>query len=211
MRIIYLFLLFIITFSCKSPDTTLYEFDQRTLVENKITLSDIADEITYIPLDNRFPIGLIYNYKIIHNSIYLSAKDIGVMTFDRNGRLLRKIGNIGRGPGEYKFCFLFTVDDKKETIFVSGGTNTIKVYSKTGEFLRSTSPKRIEGDIDIIASYNSRLFISFFPQFGNAECDWIMLDTLGNEIKKKERSIPRFTSGWGLSGGTYKFEDRLFF
>lgn len=94
----YLFFFFIDIFM---PDNTLYEFNPTTLVENKITLSEITDDITNIPPDNSFPTGMIYKYELTYNSINLSVKDTGILTFDRNGKFLRKIENIGRGPGEY--------------------------------------------------------------------------------------------------------------
>ena len=115
----HLFLLLLLIISCKSQNNDLYKFDPRILTENKITLSEIADDITYIPLDNSFPISLIYSPRyFINNSIYLSALNSGVMVFDREGKLLRKIGSIGRGPGEYNSYYKFTVDDKSETVYV---------------------------------------------------------------------------------------------
>ena len=86
MKPTHLFLLLLLTISCNSQDKDLYQFDPRTLKENKITLSEIADDITYIPLDNSFPISLIYSPRyFINNSIYLSALNSGVMVFDRKG------------------------------------------------------------------------------------------------------------------------------
>jgi hypothetical protein len=210
MKPTHLFLLILLTISCNSQEKDLYQFDPRTLRENKITLSEIADDITYIPLDNSFPISLIYSPRyFINNSIYLSALNSGVMVFDRKGKLLRKIGNIGRGPGEYNYYYKFTVDDKSETVCVVD-FNIIKGYSKTGNFLRNISFKEYGEGIDAIEFYNSKLFVSFPPQYAGSKYDWVVLDTLGNLIKKKVRTIPQFTSNWPVSGGMYKFENRIF-
>ena len=71
MKLKPFFLLLLFIFSCKSHQNTLYEFDPGKLDENKITLSEIADDITYVPLDNIFPISLIYKPRyFINNSIY---------------------------------------------------------------------------------------------------------------------------------------------
>ena len=103
-KLIVLFLILFSLLSCKSPDNSLFHFDPRTLKENEITLSEIADDITYITLDNSFPIGFIYDtFEFLNSSICLSAKDIGILTFNRDGKFLRKIGGIGRGPGEYTY------------------------------------------------------------------------------------------------------------
>jgi hypothetical protein len=195
-------------FSCKSHQNTLYEFNPSTLVENKIKLSEIADEITYIPLDNSFQLGLIYNYRIVKNSIYLSAKDIGILKLSREGKNLRKIGNIGRGPGEYTYCFDFTVDENKETVYVMDQAD-LKVYSKTGDFLRTVSLKDYGDNIASFEINDSKIIVYFMLQYGNPKYDWIALDTLGNLITGKKRTTPEFTTNWLLQGGTYKFDNKV--
>ena len=210
MKLTHFFLLLFLTISCKSHQNTLYEFDPRKLSVNKITLSEIADDITYIPLDNSFPISLIYNPRyFINNTIYLSALNSGVMTFDRNGKFLKKIGNIGRGPGEYNNYSKFTVDEKSETVYVLDN-KIIKVYSRTGIFLRSISLKEFGERIVAVEFNNSKLFVSYALQSAGNKYDWIILDTLGNLIKKKERTIPPFISNWPIHGGMYKFENRIY-
>lgn len=209
MKLKYLLLFFLIL-SCKSNHNALYEFDPRTLKENKITLSEIADYITYIPLDNSNPFSLIYGPKyFINNTIYLSALNSGVIAFDRKGQYLRRIGSIGRGPGEYIYYYQFTVDDKSETVYVLD-SNIIKVYSKTGNFLRSISLKEFGDMVVAVEFYNSRLFVTFALQSVDNKYDWIILDTLGNLVKKKERTIPPFKSNWPISGGIYKFNNGIY-
>jgi len=46
-------------------------------------------------------------------------------------------------------------------------------------------------------------------QFNDAKYDWIVLDTLGNLILKKDRSIPAFYSNWLEGGGTYIFDHNI--
>jgi len=203
-------LLFFLLFSCKSHQNTLIEFNPSTLNENKINLSEIADDITYIPLDNSFPINLIYDPKYFtKNCIFLSVLNSGVILFDRQGRLLRQIGSIGRGPGEYTFYYKYTVDDKGERVYILDG-DQVKVYSNTGKFLRSFSLKEFGEGIDAIEFYNSNLILSYHLQFTGVKYDWIILDTLGNLVMTKERTIPPFTSNWLIGGGMYKFESRIY-
>jgi hypothetical protein len=210
MKTKYLLILIILSISCKPENKWLFEFDPTSLTENKITLTRIADDINYIPLDNSIPLGLIYDKIIfINNSIYLSVKDIGILAFNKEGKTLRKIGSIGRGPGEYIYNFSFTVDEKTETVYVLDRGNIIKVYSRTGCFQRSISLQEYGDIIHAIESYNSKLFLSYRLAGDNAKYEWIILDTLGNLIKKKERTIPTFTSSLGGSGGTYKFENLM--
>lgn len=208
MRLLTFFGAVLILFSCKSQTNSLIEFDPRTLEANTITLSEIADNITYVPLDNTIQLGLIYNYLISKNSIYLSAKDIGVLEFNRSGKIVRKIGSIGRGPGEYTFCFDFTVDNNKGTIYVNDQRN-LKVYSKSGNFLRSVSLNDFGDNIASFDLIDSKIIIYFMLQYGNPKYDWIVIDTLGNLLAEKKRSTPEFTTNWLIQGGTYRYDNMV--
>lgn len=209
MRFQYLVLLGIILNSCKSPENGLYKFDPRTIEEKEITLSEIADDITYIPLDNDFPISLIYDPRyFVNDNIYLSAFQSGIMIFDMSGRFVRRIGSIGRGPGEYVSYYKFTIDEKAGTVYVLDAS-LIKVYSKGGRFLRSIDLRDYYGT-DVIEFLNSNIFISFHPQFEGVRYDWIVLDTVGNIVKTKERSLPEFTSNYLIGGRIYKHGSRLY-
>ncbi|MCC7576451.1 MAG: 6-bladed beta-propeller [Methanomethylovorans sp.] len=210
MKAKHLLYLIILSISCKSKDNNLFKFDPRSLEENRINLSEIADEINYIPLDNSIPLGVIYhNPKFINNSMFLFANGIGILAFNEEGKVLRKIGSIGRGPGEYIYGYNYTVDETNGTIYVSDIGNIIKVYSKNGKFLRSFSIKECGNRIDAIEYFNFKIFASCAIQFEDAEYEWIVLDTLGNLIKKKERRIPKFSSQRGGLEGTYKFENKI--
>jgi hypothetical protein len=200
-----LFILFL--FSCKEQHGTLITFDPRSNgAKSEISLSEIADEIKYIPLDNSFPLGIIYNYRITKKSIYLSSKDIGVLKYNRDGKFERKIGSIGRGPGEYHYCYDFTVDDDRETIYVEDN-GILKAYSKSGNFLRGISIKNY-GGVSSFEVIDSRIIVFFMLQFENPKNDWIVLDTIGNLIAEKKRQIPEFYS-MGLLHGTYKFNNSV--
>jgi hypothetical protein len=209
MKPLNYFLLLLLMSSCQSKDNNLYEFDPRQLVEKNISLSEIADDINYIPLDNSYPLGLIYdNVELINNSIYLSEKDIGILVFDRSGKMIRKIGSKGRGPGEYVYHFDFTVDTKTETTYVCD-YNIIKIYSKNGKFIRSFSLVDYGDLINPIKCLNSSLFAFYSVQFENAEYKWIALDSSGNLIKKEKRKTPAFTSNSSIGQGAYIFQNNL--
>jgi hypothetical protein len=210
MRYPYFVILILILGSCRQPESGLYQFDPRTIEEKEITLSEIADDITYIPLDNGFPISLIYDPRyFVNNNIYLSAYQSGIMIFDKAGRFVRRIGSIGRGPGEYVFYYKFTVDEKSGTVYVLD-MRIVKVFSKTGRFLRSFKLEEYGEGSDVIEYFNSKIFISCHPQFEGVKYDWIVFDTLGNLVESKERSIPEFTSGYLIGGGVYQFDNRIY-
>lgn len=200
-----------ITLSCGSQNSNTLEIDPRNFSDNKISLSEIADAITYIPLDNSLPIGITYSIRITNDHIYLSGKDVGILQFDRYGKMDRKIGRKGRGPGEYIYGMRFTVDEKNGNIYVLD-PGKIKVYSPTGIFLRDLLyEKDIEymgGDLEF---YNSKLFIADYLITGNSKNNWVFLDTLGNLVAKKENSVPPFKPNTAIGGSIYKFGNKLFY
>jgi hypothetical protein len=210
MNYIYLPLILFLTFSCNSSKNNLYEFNPRNLDENRITISQIAEDINYIPLDNSYKIRTVSHVEITKNSIFLSSNE-GVLKFTHDGKMVRKIGSKGRGPDEYIHCANFTVDDINETVYIKDRGNIIKVFSKYGSYLRSIPLQEIGSGIDVIEFYNSKLFVSYFLQFGDSQYNWIIIDTLGRIIKKKERTIPNFVSNWLEGSSTYKYESQLFY
>jgi hypothetical protein len=207
-----LFSLCLIKFSCKQEQTSPYEIGPRIFVDNKITLSEIADEITYIPLDNIFPIGITYTLRITRDHIYLSIKDVGIVQFDRYGNFVRKVGSRGSGPGEYRYGMEFAIDNLTDNLYVLD-PGIVKVYSSSGFFLRDIKTKAYSGgfgfrDIEI---YNSLLFLSDNMPNGNSKYNWVFLDTLGKLIAKKDNSVPPFENNFEMNVGIYRFEDKIFY
>ena len=132
-------------YSCSNYENTekkLYEINPENFSEDQYTLSKITDDISYIPLDNVFPIGLIYSFEINKSSIYLSTKDIGIIQFDRQGKYVRTLAHKGRGPGEYYFGLHFSVDEKNGRFYVVD-QNEIKVYRKVEYLLGASQQESI--------------------------------------------------------------------
>ena len=211
MMIVRLLFMVLVTYSCSTSESHLYEFDPRTLVENKISLADIADDIEYIHLDNTLPLGNIYTYRLIDSSIYLSTKDIGIMEFNRDGKFIRKIGALGRGPGEYHYFWFFDIDPQTKSVYVLD-FNMIKVYSGSGHFQRSISLKEFDQDyFDNISFFNEKLLITNDIHRGQSKYSWIILDTNGILIKQKYNPIPTFNSTLESKEGTYLFDNKIFY
>jgi len=196
IKIKYLVFLLFLAYACKSQNEALFEIDPRNFVDNKITLSEIADDIKYIPLDNNIPF-IDFKYVITPGFIYVASKNNGILKFDRQGKLIKKIGN-----------------EKTGNIFVQDYSYRIKVYSQNGTFLRDIRLNEIvdgegwDGDIEIS---NSLLFYPNSLGSGNSKLNWVILDTLGNLVSCKENSLPPFQTNIGREAVIYKFEDKLFY
>jgi len=209
MRLAHVILVLLVLISCKKSENKLLQIAPGTFTDNKITLSDIADDITYIPLDNSIPF-VSFKYVITSNSFYFAAKGIGILQFNREGKLIKKIGSRGRGPGEFWYGMTFTVDELTGNVFVQD-PGKIKIYSNSGIFLRDISLIEYSGgngflDVEL---YNSLLFFPNDLAAGSSKFNWIFLDTLGNEIKTKENSVPPFQSNLEMNCGIYKYKNNL--
>jgi hypothetical protein len=208
MKVKYLCLITLLVFSCRSYEQAIYEFDPRDNIRQKVTLAEIVDTISYIPLDNSIPIGMYYQYTVVNNLLYLSVKDIGILVFNRNGKILGKIGNTGRGPGEYLFFMNFAVDEENGNIYVMD-YNIIKTYSGSGKYIRSIPLWETGGYFQEVNYFNSKLFIPEYILTGKATYNWIIMDTLGSILSRKRNYIPEFSSTFLFKGGTYKFDNTI--
>jgi len=201
--------------SCQNSGKELYSFNPETLEENEISLSEIADDISYIPLEDSILISGVNantNPLFVNDRIYLYDRNQGILKFSRSGKFLGKIGNKGRGPGEYLYGHTYTADPNTGSVYLNDLNNHIKVYSHSGNYLRSILLDEYQGSIDVLDFFNDKLFVSFNFQFGeNFKYEWVFLDTLGNIVAKKERSIPIFKSNFLVGGGTFHFNDNLNF
>lgn len=213
---LFLILIFL-PFCSKSSDKSLLKFDPRTLDELIIPLSQIADNITYIPLDNSFPLGPINTasiFKFTKKSIYFSMARTGILEFNRDGKFIRNIGKIGRGPGEYNSSSRFSFDENSEIIYVLDRAvigKPIKAYSHNGDFLKSVTLPDYCDNIQTIEFFNSKFLAFNYQTDSLTKFNWVVFDTLGKIVTRKPRTIPMFMSGWGGSFGTYKFGNNLYY
>jgi len=85
-----------------------------------LNISDIANSITYIPLETNDHVlikeieHIIYEREkiIIYNRVLTNAV---CMIFNNEGRYLRNIGNVGQGPEEY--LYLANIYSYNDSIF----------------------------------------------------------------------------------------------
>ena len=101
-----------------------------------IKLSDIADEVQYIPLETNSECILSKGYTIVPTKDYFFIADgeKPLFVFDREGKFVRKIGAVGRGPGEFHNCNQFHIDEEKGEVYVFNQKEFV-IYSWDGEYI----------------------------------------------------------------------------
>ena len=182
--------------SCSSKDHEIPVINPGNMVEKEIGLSEIAEEITYISLNNDILFGSIVSVELIDNMIFIATALEGLFVCDYTGNFICRIGKQGRGPGEYTYAKKFTLDRNKEIVYVLGGVRHILLkYSFKGDFIETIEPK-----IDGITLYSSVVFsndkLVLFEGInqGEGKYDWIVLDTFGNILSEKFNAIEKFPS-----------------
>jgi hypothetical protein len=116
---------------------------------SSINYSDIVKEIEYIRLETTSesligslagpaPVTLMEDYLLI------SQKSSAPLLFDINGKFVRKIGSIGRGPGELgsEYSAVYNPGDKHIYILTNYGMD-IRVFNLEGEFVRNIKIDRL--------------------------------------------------------------------
>jgi hypothetical protein len=161
-------------------------------VERKLTLAEIATDVNYIVLDSTILIDNIIHTEFCGENIFISTRSEGLLRFNHQGRFINRIGRRGNGPAEYIRATSFTLDNEHKMIFIKA-PNKILIFDFDGNFIRDIYERQVI-DITNIHYLNGKL-IGTNPVFNTTEnfhFNWIVLDTLGNNIIKKNSSIKGF-------------------
>ncbi|MCG6189361.1 6-bladed beta-propeller [Maribellus maritimus] len=195
------------------------EIDPRKFEDNELCLSLFTDDIKYIPLSNKIPIGDFYVFRVTSNAIYLIYDNSGggegnghpqLFRFDINGKNPVEIGSVGRGPREYLSANYFAVDEANNRIYINGKLNTVLVFDTLGNYIRDFKFKTPEigfSKMDFLS--NNRLFLPQQSLGAQRAYLWYVTDTLGNVISRKKNSIPPFETHTGSYSGTFKYKDKI--
>lgn len=156
---IYLYLLVLLIFiSCNqkkefthSNIKTVYINVEKISSFKKEKLSDIYEPLEMIPLETNENVVIqkVDKVEMVENKVYILDKD-GAKTlfeFTRKGKFRRKIGRIGKGPGEYISPLDFDVS--KETIRILT-YNKMILYDTAGIYLRDEHLRFVARDFAAI-------------------------------------------------------------
>ena len=111
--------------------------------ELEILSSEIFKSVKTIILETRNEslIAHISEMQVFENRIFiLDVIGRALLVFDTEGRFIRRIGGLGRGPGEYRNISDFTIDPVNSRILVAAD-GTIIQYNTDGEFIKSVRPE----------------------------------------------------------------------
>ncbi len=210
-----LILLFIVFYSCtKQPAEGLRTINVLDAEQSSLKISEIADEITYVPLASDSILANIMNVTFCNDEYFVKDNKSKFLRFDKSGNLLNQIGRRGKGPGEYRYASNFVIHPKTGNIYISGGNpEQLMVFSREGQFLKTIElTKKGVLSLDI---NGENLFLFYLDGSEHNEENMELLDTDGNIILSYPNKF-KYERGRGFVGFmgeciTYLFNGKLHF
>ncbi len=180
--------------------------------KTKIFISEYADGIQYIPLSFGVPVRSIRDIDFCNNLIFIAAGPEGMLVFNNDGRFIQRIGNKGKGPGEYFSVNSFTADPENNLIYMldAGPKAKVLVYNYNGDFKYEFSNIQLNGNFQKITLLGNKLYLFEIFMAGRARYNWVELDLKGKVLATKINSIPNFnTNATILINPLYKYENGI--
>jgi len=122
--------------SQKTSEYRIISIDEKNFAKEK-DFSRIIKNIDLITLETvkESQIGRINNIKEYKGYYYILDNDISksLFIFDKNGRFVKRIHNIGKGPHEYTQLYFFSIDNYSNQLILCAGYKILK-YSLLGDF-----------------------------------------------------------------------------
>ena len=122
-----------------------------------VMLSEIADDIKYIPLET----GNISMIRFIQKLIVLDDRFIIVESnsckaFDKEGNFICEYGSPGKGPGQFLYISSVSVDTDNKRIYISSFPKLLIEYSYSGDYMRTIEiPSEMIDSIEQSAIYTT--------------------------------------------------------
>jgi len=190
----------------KNPDELFYvPLEDITQKESTATLSSVASEIIYIPLETNDN-SLLDNYlDIFHMDNYFIIRDNkrNIHMFDKEGKHIKRVTQVGGGPSEFS-GFL------PPNIIIDPATNHFYLISdkkiiKFDENANYTSHFQMDFEGGFLSNYpgvftpHKTMIISLFNTIKSNDdtttvYNAIEVDTLGRVINKYINHSPRYTN-----------------
>ena len=121
--------------------------------KKEIRLSEIAESIEYVKLETT-PESLISNGTFLVGEkyiVYCNRNPAKVILFNREGKYIREIGTVGKGPGEFMYPIYMELDSDENRLLVESyepRSNKLFEFNIQGELLKTGSiPSRSEGGL----------------------------------------------------------------
>lgn len=181
-------------FNCQRNDSKdLITIDVESNINNfeYLFLSKFTDNIHYVPLERYEDLFFSGIWECVISDSLILAKDISkCLLYDYDGNFITKIGEKGRGPGEYNYISnVIIAGDNK--IYIQS-LNDLIIYDINGEYIRKCKNYFLFNQ-DYIYSWNllndSLIFGHIPNSTGKKKYKAIILNQEGNTLKLYDNNI----------------------
>jgi len=206
------FLLMLIFCSCISHQEKQIYINPESINKSQVLLSEYIDSIQYIPLSFEVPIRNILAIDFYDDLVFIGAGIEGMLIFNKDGSFYKKIGNNGRGPGEYYSINSFAIDYENRLIYIldAGRAAKVMVYKFNGDFIYEFSNLELHGVFQKIAFLDNKLYLFEIFVAGSSKYNWVEIDLHGKVISIKKNYIPNInTIATIFINPIYKFQNGI--
>ncbi len=147
-NVIYIISISLLLYSCSSSvqnvttvkldDAQIVVLDEAKVTEKKtVKLSDLVEDFQVVRFDNKDE-AFFKAFWMYFSDNYICIRQSGnpIKLFDKSGRYLGNVGNIGQGPGEYNHIYDILLDEKGQSIYVTPiVSDNVLHYDLTGKYI----------------------------------------------------------------------------
>ena len=184
---------------------TMFKMEEKDNIM-QIPADSLFEKVSVTVLENgaEAPIlGNIYSVCESDSSYFIVSEGI-LYEYGKNGRFIKKIGNKGRGPGEYLFLRGTGIEGNTLYLF-DYNTQTILEYGKDGRFSQSRKLDFSDSDIRISSFFPDGKGLILFSSSNSSSPDLFRYCTDSGKIEtisERNRKVPE---GEVSVGGTFIF------
>ncbi|WP_163324806.1 6-bladed beta-propeller [Draconibacterium mangrovi] len=202
--------------SCKHDNkqqqpSDLYTIDVELAVNEKksVPISNVALDINYIPLETtpHILIGRVQQIEITESFIFIGERNC-LQQFNREGRFIRQIGSVGRGPENYQSIMYFAVNEAANKILIQG-EHSLNWYDLKGKYIRSHKEQKFTSKL--LYFNPTRLACNRYADIENPTSLIIWNTNLEPICKFKSHNPPIKKKLKMSSGPLYSYENNIYF
>ena len=148
-------------------------------------------------------LGGVSRLQVFDGHLYVLDTRIAkcLFVFDFDGKFIRKIGGIGRGPGEYTRISDFTIDRANKILYVLDdlGLKANKHRTSDGTYIESIRLDVMRNNPLYIQYYDNALFVNVKPWDSNADdFQLLKIDPKTGTVLEKFFKASQHNKGWNL-------------
>ncbi|WP_299577795.1 6-bladed beta-propeller [uncultured Sunxiuqinia sp.] len=173
--------------------------------EPSVELTDVASQISYLPLNDSILLEDIYKLKSSESLLFMQSEEGSVNVFNLEGKFVNRVGKLGEGPGEVSNLVDYAIDKSAKRIYILNRFKLL-MYDFSGNFIKAINLP-IEEHFQNMSFLNNQIYLFDSFDFGKLKYNWFIVDSSGQEKGHKLNTVEPFQSSMSLTNKTY-FEDQ---